>query len=232
SEINSDLTYFAFTITILATAIVGGVGPGLLATALAGFTSAFLFLPPIYSIHVASQQEAARMILFIAEGVLVSLLGDQVHDSAALDNAGSVFRPYLNATMFVAGVTILKLFTWQKVELHMPFALYYLAVAASAWAGGFAPGITATLLASLCARFFFLEPRYFGSQRDDDQSPKSWNPTSRGDAASSEPAVERNCGYTSPARNFQGHYLGVGFSFRFRTARKGHPFDLDFANQF
>jgi len=160
SEINSDLTYFAFTITILATAIVGGVGPGLLATALAGFTSAFLFLPPIYSIHVASQQEAARMILFIAEGVLVSLLGDQVHDSAALDNAGSVFRPYLNATMFVAGVTILKLFTWQKVELHMPFALYYLAVAASAWAGGFAPGITATLLASLCARFFFLEPRY------------------------------------------------------------------------
>ncbi len=159
-DVDSDVTYFGFTIAILVVATLGGLGPGLLATGLSAFASAYVFLSPVYSIHIASDQKLARLILFAGEGVLLSFVGHVLHDANAADiNASSTMR-YVLALLFTTTAAGLKLVAFTDLERTIPFTFFYAAVAASAWSGGFGPGLLATLLASLAARYFFLAPRF------------------------------------------------------------------------
>src|SRR5262247_1914085 len=43
---------------------------------------------------------------------------------------------------------------------HHPFTIYFAAVAITAWYGGFAPALVATVLAYLAADWFFVPPRF------------------------------------------------------------------------
>lgn len=159
-NVGSDVTYFGFTAAILIASILGGLGPGLLATGLSAFASAFLFLAPAFSLQVASEEQFARLILFIGEGVLLSFVGNVLHDSDTADVEATWASRYLPALIFVATASGLKLLAFADLQRALPFTFYYAAIAASAWFGGFGPGLMATLLASLAARYFFIVPRY------------------------------------------------------------------------
>ena len=159
-DVDSDVTYFGFTVAVLASAMLGGLGPGLLATGLSAFASAYLFLSPVFSLEVASDEKLARLILFAGEGVLLSFVGHILHDVDATDAVSAWAMRYLPALLFVSTATGLKLLVFTDLERTVPFAFFYAAVAASGWLGGFGPGLLATLMASLAARYFFLVPRY------------------------------------------------------------------------
>jgi PAS domain S-box-containing protein len=159
-DLDSDLTYFGFSMAVLVAAILGGIGPGLLATGLSAFTNAYFFLSPLLSLQVASDEAIARLILFAGEGVLLSFVGQVLHDASTTDADSSWLVRYIPALLFVSTATGLKLLAFAELERSIPFTFFYAAVAASAWLGGFGPGLLATLLASLAARYFFLIPRY------------------------------------------------------------------------
>jgi PAS domain S-box-containing protein len=159
-DVDSDVMYFGFTAAVLLAATVGGLGPGLLATGLSAFASAYLFLSPVFSIQVASDEQIARLILFAGEGVLLSFVGNVLHDADAADVDAAWIMRYLPALLFVSTATGLKLIVFTDLERVLPFTFFYAAIAATAWWGGFGPGLLATLLASLAARYFFLVPRY------------------------------------------------------------------------
>ena len=163
--VDSDVRYFGFLLAVAASALLGGLGPGLLATGFAALGSAFLFLPPIFSIQVASEDGLARLIVFTGEGILLSFIGGMVRDAKTAEHAGSMSRRYLTSLLFVSTATGLKLLAFADVERELPFTFFYAAVAASAFAGGLGPGLAATLLSSVAARYFFLDPRYSLSVR-------------------------------------------------------------------
>jgi PAS domain S-box-containing protein len=158
-DVGSDLKYFGFTLAVLISAILGGLGPGLLSTGLAAFVSAYLLLPPIFSLHIDSEERTTRLLLFAVEGVLLTFASHAILDTDT-DPIGppSWPRRYLPAALFVSVATGLKLLAFRNLEAAFPFTFFYAAIAAGAWIGGFGPGLTATLLSSLSARYFFLDP--------------------------------------------------------------------------
>lgn len=158
-EIGSDVRCFGFTLAVLVSALLGGLGPGLLATGLSALANAYLFLPPIFSFHIDSEERIARLILFAGEGILVVFVGCLFRDVNAADIEIS-WKRYLPALLFVSTATGLKLLVFGSLEHQLPFTFFYAAITASAWSGGFGPGLLATLLASLAARYFFLDPRH------------------------------------------------------------------------
>jgi len=157
-EVDADVRYFGFAIAVLISSLLAGLGPALLATGLSAFASAYLLLPPIFSVQIASEDRMARLILFIGEGVFLSFVGDRIctigHETIDLPR----LQRYMAAVLFVLGATGLKLLAWGNFEHNIPFAFYYTATAASAWVGGIGPGLTAVFLSSLCARYFFIDP--------------------------------------------------------------------------
>jgi PAS domain S-box-containing protein len=157
---DSEVRYFGFILAILVSALAAGLGPGLLATAISALASAYLLLPPVFSIQIGSEERTARLILFAAEGVLLSFIGSIAGDAVTADSDASWMRRYAPAFLFVAAATGLKLLAYRDLEVTVPFTLFYAATAASAWAGGFGPGVVATLLSALSARYFFIEPKY------------------------------------------------------------------------
>lgn len=157
---DANIRYFGFLLAVVVSAILGGVGPGLLATGFAALGSTYLFLPPIFSVQIASEDGMARLALFAGEGILLSFIGGMVRDAKTADIAVSMSRRYLLALLFVSTATGLKLLAFAAVERELPFTFFYAAIAASTFAGGLGPGLAATLLASVSARYFFLDPRY------------------------------------------------------------------------
>ena len=160
AEIDADLTYFGFNLAILITSLLCGLGPGLLATAISAFASAYLLLQPVFSIQIASEDHAARLILFVGEGVLLSFVGQFLRDTETAETDQPLIKCYLQALLFVSTAIGLKLIAFPDLERALPFTFFYAAISASAWAGGFGPGLAATLLSSLATRYFFLIPRY------------------------------------------------------------------------
>ena len=158
-ELDSDIHYFGFVLAVLVAALTGGIGPGLLATCLSALASMYLLLPPIYSFQVSSQDQVQRLILFGGEGVLLSCVGHIFHDADASDNAVTWPWRYLPVLLFVSTATGLKLLAFKDVERALPFTFFYVAVAASAWTGGFGPGLAATVLSALTAAWLFFVPQ-------------------------------------------------------------------------
>src|SRR5579862_7273695 len=61
-DLDSDLTYFGFSMAVLAAAILGGIGPGLLATGLSAFTNADFSQSPLFPPQVPPDEAIARLI--------------------------------------------------------------------------------------------------------------------------------------------------------------------------
>ncbi len=155
-----DVRYFAFTIVVIAAALLGGFGPGALATSLAACLNALWFLVTTPSVQFASRERVGVLILFLADGILLSLICGVVRDSKTADTEVSWPRQYLTPLLLVSAATGLKCLLFRDIERDLPFTFMYAAVAGSAWIGGFGAGITATILSSFSARYFFLYPFY------------------------------------------------------------------------
>src|SRR4051812_30144743 len=56
--------------------------------------------------------------------------------------------------------TVLRLGMDPLLGEHHPFTIYFAAVAITAWYGGFAPALVATIVAYLAADWFFVPPRF------------------------------------------------------------------------
>ncbi|MBD0262197.1 MAG: PAS domain S-box protein, partial [Tolypothrix sp. Co-bin9] len=65
--------FLLFFGAVMVSAWYGGLGPGLLATALSGLISTYLFVPPLYSLSL-NLVSGSRLSLFLLEGVLISVL--------------------------------------------------------------------------------------------------------------------------------------------------------------
>jgi PAS domain S-box-containing protein len=159
-EVDSDVMYFGFTGAVLVSSVLAGFGPGLVATALSVFASVYFFLSPVFSLEVASDARMASLILFAGEGILLSFVGRILHDADTTDAVSPWTMRYAPALLFVSTATGLKLLAFTELGQMLPFTFFYAAIAASGCLGGFGPGLLATLLASLSARYFFLPPRY------------------------------------------------------------------------
>jgi K+-sensing histidine kinase KdpD len=70
------------------------------------------------------------------------------------------------ASFYAVGVATVGLGTILRIGLdpvlgeHHPFTIFFAAVAITAWYGGFAPALLATILAYLAADWFFVSPRF------------------------------------------------------------------------
>lgn len=77
-------------------------------------------------------------------------------------------RRYLVAVVAVTTAALLRLMMRPIVETEAPFLLFFAAVMASGWYGGFRPGILATFLCATVAALFFMEQIHPPGQLDSD----------------------------------------------------------------
>ena len=68
-----------FTVAVVIAAWYGGLGPGLLATALSGLVADYLFTPERHSFQIATLSGAVALGVMIFTGVLLSLLCESLH---------------------------------------------------------------------------------------------------------------------------------------------------------
>jgi diguanylate cyclase (GGDEF)-like protein len=66
---------FLFLAAVTVSAIYGGLGPGLTATVLSALVSDYFFLDPYYELF-GGPEEALRLVVFLATGVIVSWLAE------------------------------------------------------------------------------------------------------------------------------------------------------------
>src|SRR5262249_47012406 len=144
--------YFFFSAAILASALFGGLGPGLMATAVSALASAYLFITPFYSFRIEAPEAARRLALFIVEGTIISSVGNVIRDNRSPEFV-STWRRYASAVVLVAGATVFKLLFFPILERQVPFTFFYSAVVATAWVAGAAPGLCATVLAMICSYY-------------------------------------------------------------------------------
>ena len=69
---HAPLLLLALSVTLGAW--YGGLGPGLLATALAAVTALYFVIPPLYSFRIVDAAGWVQLTVFASEGVLISLL--------------------------------------------------------------------------------------------------------------------------------------------------------------
>ncbi|WP_414665019.1 PAS domain S-box protein [Horticoccus sp. 23ND18S-11] len=94
-------------LAVLLTAYVGGLGPGLLATAIAGAGAQVLLFQPTLEFGVEGSGEAVQWLIFIVSGVLVSLLTESLHRAreSIATRATTIDRTQLKVrAAFAAGV--------------------------------------------------------------------------------------------------------------------------------
>ena len=85
------------------------------------------------------------------------MIGEQVTD---IMSRGSHLERYGFAIVAVGAALLYKLLLAPVADAQTPYLLFSLAVLATAWRGGWGPGLLASALAVLSADYFFLEPRY------------------------------------------------------------------------
>jgi DNA-binding NarL/FixJ family response regulator len=68
--------FLAFGLAVLASALLGGFGPGIAATAMSAAIAVFFYLPPELALAVHDPFDGVQLALFLAEGVVAALLGD------------------------------------------------------------------------------------------------------------------------------------------------------------
>ena len=156
---DQDGHYFALMAAVLISALYGGLGPGLVATALAGLSSSYFALSPQFSIAVAAPGATERLMVFIVEGVLLSLAAHVIRNQHKSQTPNVGLQRYLAIPLAVGAATIPKL-VFPDLARELPFAFNYAAVCVCAWTGGLVPGIAAIVLLAGITKYLFLEPVY------------------------------------------------------------------------
>ena len=72
-------TLVIFTVPIMLSAYLGGIGPGLFATILSYLAASYYLLPPIHSFAVASPAERWQQAFVALAGVVISVLNEALH---------------------------------------------------------------------------------------------------------------------------------------------------------
>ena len=81
-------------------------------------------------------------------------------------SAGSRLAGYGVSLGLVAAIVVLRWFVIPGWSLAHPYLLFYPAIIAVGWYGGFGPGVVATLLAALALSYLWLPPLYSLRIRD------------------------------------------------------------------
>src|SRR5262250_744852 len=63
-----------FTLSVVVAAWHGGLGPGLLATALGAIVAEYFFIEPLYSLRAMNSAERIELLLFVCTGISISAL--------------------------------------------------------------------------------------------------------------------------------------------------------------
>src|SRR5215475_1594188 len=66
-----------FTLSVVVASWHGGLGPGLLATALGALLADYFFMEPLYSFHSKSLAEKLELLLFFGTGISISILSQE-----------------------------------------------------------------------------------------------------------------------------------------------------------
>lgn len=74
-SITSDV--LSYQLLVVVVALVGGIWPALFAAVLSGFTLDFLFVEPLYTVHIDEPRHALSLLLYVVIAVLVSIVVDQ-----------------------------------------------------------------------------------------------------------------------------------------------------------
>jgi hypothetical protein len=69
-------TYITFYPVVMVVALLAGVGPGLLATALAGLVVCYWILPPVGQFAIASPVDRLGLVIFIGMGLFMSVVAE------------------------------------------------------------------------------------------------------------------------------------------------------------
>ncbi len=72
-----DLPALLFYPAVVLSAGYGGLGPGLVATALSGLTISYYWLPPRYSFAVSELSDLLGLVIFLAVGLLISVINER-----------------------------------------------------------------------------------------------------------------------------------------------------------
>src|SRR6476619_2152580 len=78
---------FTFLVVVVAAAIVGRLGPGLVAAVVSFLTFNFFFLPPYDSFVIARGEHVVALVVFLALSVLISSLYSRAVDRADVAEA-------------------------------------------------------------------------------------------------------------------------------------------------
>jgi PAS domain S-box-containing protein len=70
-----------FMLPIIVSAYWGGFGPGILATVLAALSVDYLLIPPARSLAIQEGRDLVQLLIFVADGVVISVLNEALHRS-------------------------------------------------------------------------------------------------------------------------------------------------------
>lgn len=76
---SGGLSFTLFYLAVVLAARFGGLGPALLVTFLVGATVPYCFLEPRFSFQIASTVSAVRLVMFLVESVLISLVSSTLY---------------------------------------------------------------------------------------------------------------------------------------------------------
>ncbi len=68
-----------FMFPVILSAVVGGLGPGLIATAVSALGLCYTALPPVHSFSITHAHDIFQLLFFIGNGILISLLSHVLH---------------------------------------------------------------------------------------------------------------------------------------------------------
>jgi two-component system sensor histidine kinase KdpD len=74
-SITSDV--LSYQLLVVVVALVGGIWPALFAAVLSGLTLDYVFVEPLYTVHVSEPRHALALVLYVVIAVLVSIVVDQ-----------------------------------------------------------------------------------------------------------------------------------------------------------
>lgn len=147
--------YFFFSGAILASALFGDLGPGMLATIVSALASAYFFIAPFHSFRVEAPEAAQRLAMFVVEGSIISSVGHVIRNNRTPELL-STFSRYASALVLVASAAVLKLIFLPTLERGVPFTYFYSAVVAASWVGGAGPGLLAMVLSVISVHYLFV----------------------------------------------------------------------------
>ncbi len=81
--------FMVFFAAVMVAAYLGGLGPGLLATALSAVLAWYFFLFPQYSFQVVALGQGLRLVVFALEGAVISLLVGAMHSARRQSEASA-----------------------------------------------------------------------------------------------------------------------------------------------